>query len=84
VSGPTRFVLRAVNEDPGQMLRLMRFREQHPEVDIRVGPGFWQAEIPAGNGGTIITTRFVLEELLDKLDELLAAADRPGPARSGS
>jgi hypothetical protein len=81
MSGPTTFVLRAVNEDPKQMLRLMRFREKHPEVEIGVGPGFWQGQIPASNGGTVIT-RFVLEELLDKLEELLAPGNHGPSAKS--
>jgi hypothetical protein len=34
--------------------------------------GFWQAWIPAGSGGTVIT-RYLLQELLDKLEELVGA-----------
>ena len=58
-------------EQPEQLRRLGRFRAQHPRVVInRVGGfDFWQAWIPEGTGGTVIT-RYVLADLLDKLDEI--------------
>ena len=64
-------------ELPGQLWRLGRFRARNPGVVIRRDThlGFWQAWIPVSNGGTVIT-RYVLQELLDKLEELL------GPERS--
>ena len=69
----------AVNglELPGQLWRLGQFRARNPAVTIRrdSGFGFWQAWIPVSNGGTVIT-RYVLQDLLDKLEELL------GPERS--
>ena len=80
MNGPARFALRAVHEDPEQMLRLTRFREKHPEVEFGVGPGFWQGQIPASNGETVIT-RYLLEELLDKLEELLASDGRGAVAK---
>ena len=55
--------------------RLKRFREEHPDVEI-VSHGYWQAVIPQANGETIIT-RWDLGELLDKLDDLFAAAAKP-------
>jgi hypothetical protein len=60
-------------EWPEQLRRLDRFRGQYPSVIInRVGGfDFWQAWIPEGSGGTVIT-RHRLCELLDKLDELNA------------
>ncbi len=75
-------------ERPEQLQRLGRFRAQYPGVVInRVGGfDFWQAWIPEGNGGTVIT-RYVLQDLLDTLDELhpQAAAEGscPGRALSG-
>jgi hypothetical protein len=67
-------------ERPEQLRRLGRFRAQHPGVVIiRVGDfDFWQAWIPEGNGGTVIT-RYVLQDLLDKLDDLHAPATAEGP-----
>jgi len=68
-------------DEPDQVLRLGRFREEHPDVIIGDG-GFvtWQARIPELDGKTIIT-RYILRELLDKLDELTTGHDaRPGSA----
>ena len=67
-------------ERPEQLRRLDRFRAQYPGVVInRVGGfDFWQAWIPEGNGGTVIT-RYVLQDLLDALDEL-----HPPPAAESS
>ncbi len=64
-------------EWPGPLWRLGQFRARNPGVTIRrdVGFGFWQAWIPVSNGGTVIT-RYLLQDLLDKLEELL------GPERS--
>jgi hypothetical protein len=66
-------------ELPGQLWRLGQFRARNPGVVIRRDThlGFWQAWIPVSNGGTVIT-RYLLQELLDKLEELL------GPERSHS
>ena len=60
-------------EPLGQLFRLDRFRARNPSVVINRdrGFGFWQAWIPVSNGGTVIT-RYVLQDLLDKLDEVLA------------
>ena len=67
-------------EQPGQLWRLGRFRARNPSVVIKrdTGFGFWQAWIPVSDGGTVIT-RYLLQELLDKLEELLG----PEPAGSG-
>jgi hypothetical protein len=52
-----------------------RFREEHPDVIIGDGGfGTWQASIPELDGETIIT-RYILRELLDKLDELTTGRD---------
>lgn len=53
------------------MPRLLRFRDQHPDVTIELD-GFWRAVIPAENGETVIC-RYELKAVLDKLDELLGA-----------
>ena len=49
------------------------FREAHPAVIIGAGTGWWQAQIPGPNG-EIVTTRYTLRALLDKLDELLSGS----------
>jgi hypothetical protein len=53
------------------VLRLTRFRHDHPAVVIGTGNGWWQARIPEPNG-EIVITRYILRALLDKLDELLS------------
>ncbi len=62
-------------ERPEQLQRLDRFRALYPAVVIdRVeGFDFWQAWIPAENGGTVIT-RYLLQDLLRELDERHAPA----------
>lgn len=60
-------------QEPDQMLRLHRFRQEHPEVIIGDGGfGTLQARLPTASG-EIVTTRYTLRDLLDKLDELTAA-----------
>ena len=60
-------------EPLGQLFRLNQFRARNPSVVINrdAGFGFWQAWIPESNGGTVIT-RYPLQDLLDKLDEVLS------------
>ena len=60
-------------EPLGQLFRLNQFRARNPSVVINrdTGFGFWQAWIPVSNGGTVIT-RYLLQDLLDKLDEVLS------------
>ena len=68
-------------ERPGQLWRLGQFRARNPGVTIKrdVGFGFWQAWIPVSNGGTVIT-RYLLQDLLDKLDaDHLHARRERGP-----
>jgi hypothetical protein len=68
-----------VPDEPDQVPRLRQFREDHPEVRIWAGVGYWQASVPASNGETVIT-RYLLLELLDKLDcypPLMARAEPP-------
>ena len=61
---------RLAHEEPGQVLRLQACRAAHPEVIIGDGGfGVWQARIPEPDGERIIS-RYMLRELLDKLDEL--------------
>ena len=64
--------LRLVPDEYDQVLRLNRFRADHPAVVIVSGNGWWQALIPAQDC-EIVTTRYTLRALLDKLDELLSA-----------
>lgn len=66
-------------DEPDQVLRLGRFREEHPGVIIGDGGfGTWQARIPEPHGETVIT-RYTLRALLDKLGEVIAGQDgRPG------
>lgn len=62
-----------------QLLRLARFRAAHPEAIIGDGGfGTVQARLPEPDGETVIT-RYTLQELLDRLDELTAEQnDQPG------
>ena len=62
--------LRIASDDWDQLLRLGQFRQRHPGVVIGAGDGWWQARIPELNG-EVVTTRYTLRALLDKLDELL-------------
>jgi len=64
--------LRLVADEYDQVLRLDRCRRDHPAVIVGVGNGWWQAVIPEPDG-EIVTTRYTLRALLDKLDELLDA-----------
>lgn len=61
----------AVRPGPADRQRLMRFREEHPEVEI-VAHGYWQALIPGPDGETVIT-RWDLDEFLERLDSLFAS-----------
>jgi|GEM_PF-4410035 hypothetical protein len=56
-------------EPLGQLWRLDQFRARNPEVVIErdADCGFWQAWLPAINGGTVLT-RYVLQDLLDELE----------------
>ena len=53
----------------------------HPAVVIGAGNGWWQALIPELNG-EMVTTRYTLRALLDKLDELLSANRGQTPGRA--
>ncbi len=69
-AGMSRAVLRLVREEPDQVPRLQAFRAAHPDVIIGdFGFGVWQARIPEPCGEHVIS-RYILRELLDKLDEL--------------
>ena len=80
-SGVRRRALWMVPDELDQVLRLSRFRQEHPGVAIGAGDGWWQARIPEPNG-EIVTTRYTLRALLDKLDKLLNENpdDNPGHA----
>ena len=63
--------LRLTPDEPGQIVRLSRFRAAYPDVIIGDGGfGTMQARIPEPNG-EIVITRYTLRELRDKLGELL-------------
>jgi hypothetical protein len=63
--------LHLIPDELDQVVRLARFREQHPDVIVGDGGfGTFQARIPEENGETTIT-RYSLRELLDSLGELL-------------
>lgn len=71
MSGLARPGLRIVPDEPDQVVRLVRFRAEHPAVVIGTGEfGTWQARIPEPSGETVVV-RHRLVELLDKLGELL-------------
>ena len=60
-----------------QVPRLDAFRQVHPDVDVRIGEGWWQATVPEANGGSVtILTCYTLEQLLDRLDDLLGSDHR--------
>jgi hypothetical protein len=68
--GLARPALRIVPDEPDQVIRLARFRQDHPGVII--GPDefqTWRAIISEASGETVVV-RHTLRELLDKLDEL--------------
>ena len=75
--------LRLIREEPGQVLRLARFREQRPDVIIGTGEfGTWEARI-LGPTGERVTTRYTLRQQLDRLDYLTGKhqgqpSDEPG------
>ena len=64
--------LSPVRGEPDQVPRLKAFRARYPQVVIgTLGyGGAWQARIPEEHGETVIT-RYLLEDLLDRLAELL-------------
>ena len=71
----TASALGIASDEQDQVLRLCRFREEHPDVIIGDGGfGTWQARMPEPDGETVIT-RYTLRELLDKLGELTAGRD---------
>ena len=70
MNGPARPPLSlVVNGEPDQVLRLNQYHRDHPDVAVRAGQGYWQAQIPQRNG-EIVITRYQLKDLLDKLDTL--------------
>ena len=73
---PMAAALGIAPDEPDQVIRLGRFREEHPEVIIGDGGfGTWQARIPESHGETVIT-RYTLRELRDKLGELMGRRRR--------
>lgn len=60
------------------LLRREQLLKAHPNIRINAGTGFWQAEINEPYGVTIIT-RYELDELIDRVQPVLAAASAPQP-----
>jgi hypothetical protein len=57
-------------DQPDQLMRLARFRAQHPDVIVRRWKfGTWMGRIPTPNGETVVV-RHTLAELLDRLEAL--------------
>jgi hypothetical protein len=75
----TRFALRTVPDEPDQVFRLQELCRAHPDVIVGKGEfGTWQARIPHPSG-EMVTIRYTLRELLDRLYELIAERDgEPG------
>jgi hypothetical protein len=71
-TGPTQPGLRLVPDEPDQVRRLHRFRDEHPHIAIGAGAGYWQAVVPEINGEAVLT-RYLLRDLLDKLDDVLGS-----------
>lgn len=66
----SRLALHVMPGEADQVSRLVRFRQEHPDVIIGPGEfGTWQARIPEPAGETV-ATRHTLRELLDRLDQL--------------
>jgi hypothetical protein len=63
-------LLAADDTPPDQALRLRRFRETYPGIEI-IQRGPWQAVIPEPDGERTVV-RWELSELLDRLDTLVA------------
>jgi hypothetical protein len=78
----TRPALRTIPDEPGQAARLRRFRDEHPGISVRPGTGYWQACIPEANGETVLT-RYLLRDLLDKVDDVLCERQQPDAGRKG-
>jgi hypothetical protein len=68
----TRPALRIVPDEPDQVPRLQELRAAHPEVIVGKGEfGTWEARIPHASG-EMVTIRYTLRELLDRVCELIA------------
>ena len=54
------------------LIRRQQLCEAHPDLRINAGTGYWQAEIDETGGMTVIT-RYELDQLLDRVEIVLAA-----------
>jgi len=64
--------LRLVADEYDQVLRLDRFRQDHPAILVGAGNGWWQAVIPAQDGEIVTGARY------DRYRQLVMAALPPG------
>jgi len=77
----SRPILSAVDGDgrPDAALRLSRFREEHPDIEI-IWRNPWEAAMPEPDGAQRWVMRYELHDLLDEVERRLAeqAASRSG------
>jgi hypothetical protein len=80
----TRPSLHVANGDarPDPVLRLRRFRQEHPDVKISWGSA-WEAEMTEPDGAQRWVVRYEIHGLLDEVERRLAA-QAPGPTPAGS
>jgi hypothetical protein len=55
---------------PDPALRLRRFREEHPDIEIGRGSA-WEAVIPEPDGAQRVIVRYELHDLLDEAERRL-------------
>lgn len=65
--------LRAVDGDgrPDPAMRLSRFREEHPDIEI-IWRNPWEAVMPEPDGAKRWVVRYELHDLLDEVEHRLA------------
>jgi hypothetical protein len=81
-ASPTRPSLHVANGDarPDPVLRLRRFRQDHPDVRINWGSP-WEAQMAEPDGAQRWVVRYEIHDLLDEVERRLAA-QTPSPERT--